>query len=317
MDQKLKAYSYDREQYICQTAVLLIAFNRPDTTKKVFDQIRKARPLKFYFAVDAARTAKGDVEKKLNEQVKKIAKLVDWPCELHTLFRTENRGCGYGPAEAISWAFENEDRLIVLEDDCVPNHSFFRFCDDMLERYEDDMRVNIISGRSHHQGSKFFDNYDYIFTHYAHTWGWATWKRAWKQFDMKMSDYPSFVKNGGTNNVFYDKKEAEFWEKQFENVYNNIEKEVSHSWDMQWVYARLKEGGLGIVPACNMISNIGAGNGTHTSSGFKDIPTEEMQNPIRHPHFVSLIKEYEDLHFSSHVCKSSPFWERFINLIKQ
>ena len=317
MAQGLKESLVNKGGICCRTPVLLIGFNRPDTLIDVFNQVKCVEPLKLYIAIDGPRFAKGEKEKELVMRSRSIINQIDWQCELHTLFREQNRGCGYGPSEAISWAFENEDRLIVLEDDCVPTQSFFRFCDEMLERYKDDTRVNIISGRSHHQGSKFFDNQDYIFTHYAHTWGWATWKRAWKQFDMKMSDYPSFVKNGGTNNVFYDKKEAEFWEKQFENVYNNIEKEVSHSWDMQWVYARLKEGGLGIVPACNMISNIGAGNGTHTSSGFKDIPTEEMQNPIRHPHFVSLIKEYEDLHFSSHVCKSSPFWERFINLIKQ
>lgn len=296
-----------------KSPVLLIAFNRPDTTQRVFEQIRKAQPLKFYFAVDAARPAKGEEEKKINEQVKEIARLVDWPCELHTNFRTENRGCGYGPVEAISWAFENEDRLIVLEDDCVPNQSFFRFCDEMLERYEDDTRVNIISGRSHHQGSKFFYNQDYIFTHYAHTWGWATWKRAWKHFDMRMSDYPAFIKNGGVYNVFFDKKEADFWERQFEHVYKNIEQEVSHSWDMQWVYARLKEGGLGIVPAYNLISNIGAGNGTHTSRTYSDISTGDLIRPLRHPKYVVLRKEYEDLHFSSRICSKNSLIKRIIN----
>ena len=316
MVRKLKDYSNDREQYVCQTPILLIAFNRPDTTKKVFEQIRNAQPRKFYFAVDAARIAKGDAEIKLNEQVKEIAKLVDWSCELHTLFRTENRGCGYGPAEAITWAFENEDRLIVLEDDCVPSLSFFSFCDEMLERYKDDYRVNIISGRSHHQGTKFFVDQDYIFTHYAHTWGWATWKRAWLQFDMRMSDYPAFVKNGGTDNVFFDKKEAEFWEKQFENVYKNIEKEVSHSWDMQWVYARLKEGGLGIVPAHNLISNIGAGNGTHTSTAFIDIPTSEMPGEIRHPNYVIINRDYEQFHFKS-LYKSKGLLLRIYNRIKR
>ena len=299
MDQELKDYSCGKELYVCKAPVLLIAFNRPDTTQRVFEQIRKAQPHKFYYAVDAPRPSKGEAEKELNEQVKEIAKFVDWPCELKTLFRTRNCGCGYGPSEAIDWAFENEDKLIVLEDDCVPTQSFFRFCDEMLERYYSDTRVNIISGRSHHQGSKFFEEKDYMFTHYAHTWGWATWKRAWKQFDMKMSDYPAFVKNGGTYNVFFDKKEAKYWEKQFEKVFYNIEQEVSHSWDMQWVYTRLKEGGLGIVPSHNLISNIGAGNGTHTSTAFVDISVSEMPEVLRHPGYIIINRDYEQYHFNA------------------
>ena len=277
--------------------------------------MRKAQPLKLYYAVDCARIGKIGEEEKV-DAVKAIIQDVDWPCEVKTLFQSENRGCGYGPAEAISWAFENEDRLIVLEDDCVPTQSFFLFCDEMLDRYKDDKRVNIISGRSHHQGSKFFDNQDYIFTHYAHTWGWATWKRVWNQFDMKMSDYPSFAKNGGTYNVFFDKKEAQFWEKQFTHVYNNIEQEVSHSWDMQWVYARLKEGGLGIVPAHNLISNIGAGNGTHTSTAFVDISASEMPGDIRHPEYIIINRDYEQFHFDA-LYKRGGLLLRIYNRIKR
>ena len=318
MDRELKDCSYDREQYVCQTPVLLIAFNRPNTTKKVFEQIRKAQPLKLFFAVDAARTAKGEVEKLLNEQVKGIAELVDWPCELHTLFRTDNRGCGYGPAEAISWAFENDDRLIVLEDDCVPTQSFFRFCDEMLERYKDDTRVNIVSGRSHHQGSKFFEDKDYVFTHYAHTWGWATWKRAWEKFDMRMSDYPEFKKTGGANNILFSKEETAYFNMWFESIYNNIEQECTHSWDAQWVYARLKSGALGIVPAKNLIQNIGE-FGTH-SSGHKavfDLHADEMPDTIRHPLYILPNREYENMHFHNHIHVITPLYKRIYHFIQR
>ena len=156
---------------------MIIGFNRPDTTRQVFDAVRVAQPSTLYFAVDGSRPSK-EGEKEKVQQVRDIIKRVDWPCEVHTLFREENVGCGFGPAGAITWAFENEDRMIVLEDDCVPSQSFFRFCNEMLERYKDDTRINIVSGRSHWHGSKFFDKYDYLFTRYAHTWGWATWKRA-------------------------------------------------------------------------------------------------------------------------------------------
>ena len=165
---------------IVKAPVLLIGFNRSDTMQQVFNAVRRAQPDKLYYAVDGARPNK-DGEKEKVQQVRDIISQVDWPCEVHTLFREENVGCGFGPADAITWAFENEDRLIVLEDDCVPSQSFFRFCHEMLELYKEDKRVNLVSGRSHHGGSRFFAKYDYIFTRYAHTWGWATWKRAWNQ----------------------------------------------------------------------------------------------------------------------------------------
>lgn len=299
-----------------QSPVLLIGFNRPDTMQKVFDAVRKAHPLKLYYAVDCARKGKDGEAEKVN-QVKDIIKQVDWSCEVFTLFQKTNRGCGYGPSGAISWAFENEDRLIVLEDDCVPSQSFFRFCDEMLDRYEKDTRVNIISGRSHHSGTKFFEDKDYIFTHYAHTWGWATWKRAWSSFDILMRDFPSFVRAGGSANVFFDDMEVAFWDKKFESAYLQIEKEVTHSWDMQWVYARLKEGGLGIVPSQNLISNIGAGNGTHTSSQFVDMPSRDMPETIRHPKFVIVNREYEEFHFKRHICYADNLFKRVLNRIKQ
>lgn len=295
-----------------KTPVLLIAFNRPDTTSVVFEQIRKAKPSKFYFAVDAPRERKGEEEKELNQTVKDLVHLVDWDCEVHTRFSDVNQGCGFGPANAISWAFETEESLIVLEDDCVPVPTFFSFCDEMLERYKDDERVTIIGGRSHHSNSSFFDKQDYLFTHYAHTWGWATWKRCWNKFDIFMKDFPEWLAQGGAYNILPNKKHAEFFNKRFEDVYRTIYAEVSHSWDMQWVYARIKEGGLGIVPCKNLISNIGCGNGTHTSTDFKDIPSAEMPSSLRHPSFVLINNLYEELHF----CHSFMKRHSVYNLLK-
>lgn len=284
-----------------KSPVLLIGFNRPDTMQKVFNEVRRAQPLKLYYAVDCAREGKDDEAEKVN-QVKDIINQVDWSCEVFTLFQKTNRGCGYGPSEAISWAFEKEDQLIVLEDDCVPSLSFFRFCDDMLERYKDDERVNIISGRSHHQGSLFFKEQDYVFTHYAHTWGWATWKRAWHEFDMKMSDFPSFIKGGGALNVFSSKREGVFFNKWFENIYSNIEKECTHSWDTQWLYARVKTGALGIVPAFNLIENIGT-VGTHSAKPSEShyLGRYEMPDILKHPKFIIQNKSYESNHFKTKI----------------
>ena len=298
-----------------KTPILLIGFNRPDTMQKVFDEVRKARPFKLYYAVDGARSDKDGEEEKVN-LVQAIIQQVDWPCEVHTLFRTSNRGCGYGPAEAITWAFEQEESLIVLEDDCVPNQSFFRFCDEMIDMYVNDTRVNIVSGRSHHRGFKAFANQDYIFTHYAHTWGWATWKRVWREFDIKMSDFPSFIREGGALNVFSSKEEGIYYNKLFGKIYNQIDDECTHSWDSQWVYTRMKMGGLGIVPAYNLIRNIGE-VGTH-STGHQpcfDLEAEEMPFSIRHPKFVTFNREYEEFHFKTHIKMSVPLWKKVINRV--
>lgn len=132
-----------------------------------------------------------------------------------------------------------------------------------------------------------------------------------------MKDYPEFVRYGGSANVFFNNIEAAFWDRQFKSAYSQIEKEVTHSWDMQWVYARLKEGGFGIVPCQNLISNIGAGNGTHTSTEFVDIPSSDMPEVIRHPKYVTLCRKYEEFHFKCHICYTANLFKRVLNRIKQ
>lgn len=315
MDPISRGLLSDNELYICKAPVLLIGFNRPDTMQIVFNEVRKARPRKLYYAVDCAREGKAG-ETELVNLVKEIIKQVDWACDVHTLFQKKNQGCGYGPAEAISWAFENEDCLIVLEDDCVPSQSFFRFCDEMLERYKNDYRVNIVSGRSHHAGTKFFEDKDYILTHYAHTWGWATWKRAWKLFDIRMNDVPSFLKEGGFINILFTEEEAKFFNNWLSRIHQNIDKECTHSWDAQWVYARLKNGGLGIVPARNLIQNIGE-FGTHSSGHHKafELLSEELPCVLRHPLYVIPCREYDCMHFHNHIHVHHPLFKRIYNRI--
>ena len=283
-----------------KSPVLLIGFNRYDTIKVVFDRIKQAQPEKLYFAVDGARMGKKEEESVI--RVRSVIDQVDWPCEVFTLFREENLGCGKGPAEAISWAFEKEDRLIVLEDDCVPSISFFSFCDELLEKYKNDERVNIISGRSHQSDSKYFDNQDYIFTHYAHTWGWATWKRVWNEFDLYMRDFPKWIAGGGALNVLLTKEQGIRSNKVLQRIYDHIDQEVTHSWDSQWSYTRMKTGGLGIVPCKNLIQNIGE-FGTHSQGHNKanDMIAEEMRKTLVNPLFVVANIGYEILHYKKHI----------------
>ncbi len=285
--------------------VLLIGFNRPDNMCEVFAQIKKAQPEVLYIAVDGPRPDKeGEAEK--CQQCQQLAKQVDWPCELYTLFREKNVGCALGVSGAISWAFEKEDRLIILEDDCVPVLSFFNFCDEMLEMYKDDTRVWQISGRSNHPDSQFFYNKSYLFSHYAHIWGWATWKRCWDYYDLKMSDFPQYLEMGGARNFMPTLSIGNKSNKFYKNCYNHINSVSSHTWDYQWSYIKLKNAALGIVPCKNLIHNIGE-NGAHYTGMPEDIPSEDIPLNFIHPSLVLVNREYDLYHYKHHIKKRSIF----------
>lgn len=293
-------------QIVIKTPVLLISFNRPETTLIVFERIREVKPSVLYLAFDGPRAGKeGECEKCM--ACRKIVEMVDWECELHTLFHEKNVGCGYGPSMAISWAFETAEKLIVLEDDCFPSISFFSFCEELLRRYEEDKRIWIIGGLSIHSKSKYFGAYDYLFSHHAHTWGWATWKNRWEQFDMFIKDAPIFLKEGGAFNVYDYKPYVKRFNRKLKRVFLNIEREVKHSWDTQWDYVRAKNGGLGVVPRINLIQNTGAVNGTHNSIGGNavSIVTEEFEGQLSHPMFVLRNKYYADYHYKHYLCQSN------------
>jgi hypothetical protein len=305
---------------ITKAPVLLITFNRPDYTIQVFEKIRQAKVKRLYIANDGPR--EGNIEdQKAREEIKNIIDSIDWDCEVHILFQEKNLGCGWGPASAITWAFEKEDRLIILEDDCVPTLPFFEYCSHCLEKYKNDTRVWLISGRSHHQGSKFFNDSDYIFSHYGHTWGWATWKRCWNHFDMRMEDLPKFLKIGGAVNVLATEEQGKLYNKMYEKLFHDRGNLQTHAWDYQFGYAILKNGGLSIVPSKNLIHNIGA-VGTHSKSetSVHKMGASEDYKIKREPKFVIAEREYEILHFNTHMIKIfgfMPMYKRFFRKIKK
>ncbi len=279
-----------------KSPVLLIVFNRPDNTRQVFNRIKEAQPPRLYIAADGPRKNRKDDETNCSE-CRNIVQEIDWPCEVHTLFREKNLGCARGVSEGITWAFENEDRLIILEDDCVPQLTFFSFCDEMLERYKDDTRVWQVCGRSHHSDMDFFNHSDYIFSRFSHIWGWATWKRCWEQYDLYMNDFPQFREMGGLLNTAQAKWIGKRENELFEKVYKEIKSvDVYNTWDYQWGYIKNKNNGLGIVPCQNLILNIGV-DGAHTSGRSGDtLPLGDMPTKLRHPLFVIPIRSYDLYH---------------------
>ncbi len=168
-----------------RSPVLFLVFNRPDSTRKVFDAIRSARPPKLYITADGPRPDR-PAEAKLCSEVRAIASAVDWPCEVKTLFRESNLGCKAGVSSGITWFFSHEDEGIILEDDVLPVPTFFNFCDEMLERYRDDARVSMISG-CNLISNHFSPKQSYFFSRYNLIWGWATWRRAWQHYDVAMT----------------------------------------------------------------------------------------------------------------------------------
>lgn len=268
------------------TPILFLVFNRPSTTKIVFESIRNAKPKKLYIAADGPRKGKADEIEKCME-VRAIASNVDWDCEVKTLFRDENYGCGRGVSHAITWFFENEPEGIVLEDDCVPNPSFFRYCAELLERYRDDKRIMEISGNNlRPEGYCPDEDSSYTFSNLNGIWGWASWRRAWNLYDYEMKDYKTIKENGYLNQKYNSVFEKDYFNWVFERTY--LFPEIT--WDYQWEFVKRVNSGLTIVPQKNLVVNIGFGadatSTTSTNNPANNLKCETLRFPLKHPAYV-------------------------------
>lgn len=275
--------------------ILFIIFSRPDTTAVVFEEIRKCRPKRLYIFCDGERPHRPQ-DKQLVAESKQIVEHIDWDCEVFRNYKTENLGCGKGPQAGIDWLFEHEKWGIILEDDCVPSHSFFPFCKEMLERYEHHENIMHISGVNFQEGHVRGEG-DYYFSRHQHCWGWATWKRAWSRFDYDMEDYPRFLKENRINHISPIKKIRQYWISMLDEVYYKHSTDI---WDYQWSYAIWNSKSLCITPNKNLISNIGFGpNATHTQyvDFLFNIPRFELDFPLRHPRKIKADKA-ADLYFN-------------------
>lgn len=270
-----------------RNAVLFLIFNRPDTTARVFETIRRARPPRLYVAADGARTTKAG-EAQLCEETRWVASRVDWPCEVRTLYRTQNIGCKVAVSQAIDWFFDNEEQGVILEDDCLPEPCFFDYCDDLLGRYKHDPQVMCISGDNFLSDDVRESIKDsYYFSNFCHIWGWASWRRAWRGYDVTMRDWPMQGQEV-LRKVFPDNAPLRrAWTQTLSRVF----KGEINTWDYQWTYRCWSAGGLTCLPVSNLISNIGFDDrGTHTVDGqshLAELKTTPLSMPLRHPAKVS------------------------------
>ncbi|MBI5403062.1 MAG: hypothetical protein HY959_06650 [Ignavibacteriae bacterium] len=241
------------------TPILFLIFNRPDTTAKVFERIREIKPKKLFVSADGPRTNKpGEAER--CEETRRIIDGVDWECEVHRNFSSENLGCKRGVVKGITWFFENAEEGIIIEDDCILEESFFAFAEEMLARYRNDERIMHI-GAANFQDGKIRGDASYYFSKLCHVWGWATWRRAWKHYDVQIKTFEKFKTENGISKILKDEKMQAHWMKLFRTVYDN----ALDTWDFQWVYSVWEQGGMSVIPNVNFVSNIGFGeDATHT-----------------------------------------------------
>jgi hypothetical protein len=276
--------------------ILLIIFNRLDTLNEVFEAIRLARPRNLYVAGDGPRSSEPDDVEKVRI-AREIVNRIDWPCETRTLFRNKNLGCKESVSGAITWFFENEECGIILEDDCVPNQDFFRFCDLMLDRYENDSKVAAITGNNFQNGIQRGTG-SYYFSKYSHCWGWATWRRSWVLYQDKISFWPQWSKTKSWHETHCDHIERKYWSA----IFNKVHRGRIDSWAYPWTASVWYHGGLTITPNSNLVSNIGFRSGaTHTldsSSQLADIPSEPLSK-IEHPPAVIRNSEADSFTFEN------------------
>ncbi len=292
--------SEPREMYQTQSAVLFIIFNRPDTTARVFEEIKLARPPRLYIAADGPRASRAG-EELLCKQARHIATQINWDCDVKTLFNDANAGCKNAVAGAITWFFENEEEGIILEDDCLPDNSFFRFCDVLLSRYRQDERVKHIAGGNFQHGKKWGDA-SYYFSSLTHIWGWASWRRVWKDYDKELSKYTANDVVKTLTALYNDEEITTDWVNNFKAVKAH---EVD-TWDYQLIFTNFFNNGLCIIPNVNLISNIGFGHDatrtTNPQNTWANIPVNDI-GEITHPKDlimqihadISSLKEKTDL----------------------
>ena len=298
-----------------ETPVLFIIFNRPDVTFRVFDRIRQIRPRYLFIAADGPRKDRAN-EEELCRQTRSIVNRVDWECELKTLLRSENAGCGIGVSEAITWFFSHVGKGIILEDDCLPDLSFFDYCEQLLQYYDQEERIMHIGGTNSQFGKKR-NKYSYYFSKYPHIWGWATWKRAWDhfRFDLSAIDTANIAEKVFADYTF-SAEEKKYWL----NSFNTMKNKGIDTWDIQWTFACWSNNGATIVPNVNMISNLGfADNATHTRSEVSllaNLHTDSMPIII-HPPTIQIDVKADDLTFRKYNLSQPSFYAMVRNRISQ
>lgn len=275
-----------------QTPVLFLIYNRADLTARTFARIRQAQPAQLFIAGDGAKNAEDALKV---AQTRQIIDAIDWACEVKTLFREENLGCGKAISEALTWFFRQVEFGIIIEDDCLVESSFFPFCEELLQRYADNPQVMVISAMSFlptHAGKQ---GESYYFSQFSQIWGWASWRRAWQYLDFEMKGWDEFVQTNQIKRIApLSRQEQTFW-LAYLQAYKDRNPNL---WATRWWFSVWQARGIVVAPYANLVSNIGFGenstNTKNTESWFANLPTSPVRFPLQHP------KELKILHTADH-----------------
>lgn len=264
------------------TPVVFLIYRRPELTQRVFNAIAAARPRQLFVVADGPRD---ESELERCEATRAVIDQVNWNCDVQTHYADHNLGLRKRISSGLNWVFEQVETAIILEDDCLPHSTFFRYCEELLDYYRDDERVMHISGDNFGYGRPRGVHESYYFSQYAHVWGWATWRRAWARYDVDMSSWPT---EQDTVLAKFDRQdERRYWHKQWEATYHRQNK----TWAYQWMYTCMRHNGLCVMPYENQISNIGMGTeATHTTnqhSPLANLPTHDVVFPLQHPAHIA------------------------------
>lgn len=269
-----------------KTPIALLIFKRPNTTQKVLEVIRQVRPATLLVVSNFPPDDKPEQIEQC-QATRALIEQIDWPCRVLKNYADTYLSCKERISSGLNWVFETVDRAIILEDDCIPDPTFFGYCEELLDRYADDARVMAITGDN-------FDlplrqpHYSYYFSRYTHFWGWATWRRAWQHYDVTMRLLPEFLEAGWLSTLLQDPAAVQWWEKTLQGVYSD----QKDTWDYQWIFSCWVQGAACIVPRVNLVSNLGFDkDAAHNRDAFDwraNLPTSPIELPLAHPPFIRI-----------------------------
>jgi hypothetical protein len=275
------------------TPVCLIIFRRPKHTRQLLQALSVVQPGRLFVVADGPRVGHPDDEQACRE-TRDLIDQIDWPCDVIKNYSDVNLGCGQRPSSGISWLFEQVEEAIILEDDCIPDPTFFRFCEQLLSKYRNDPSVMQISGSTYHRQVLPISS-SYFFSRAPGCWGWATWKRAWTHYDASVQAWPRVKSGDLLKKCLGSPDQSREYEKALDHAYAT-RGSCSH-WDYQWGLACFLNSGLSIFPKYNLVCNVGFDEGaTHTLDSASRVaynPSQAMRFPLVHPGKVAANRKME------------------------
>jgi hypothetical protein len=301
----------NNSKFFIKTPVVFLIFNRPELTAKVFEVIRQAQPPILLVVADGSRSDRPEEAEKC-QQTRAIIDCVDWNCEVLKNYSDINLGCAKRVSSGLNWVFETVESAIILEDDCLPHPTFFDYCEELLDYYQQDQRVMSIAGTNFQFGHQRSE-YSYYYSGFHDCWGWATWRRAWQYFDFEMKLWPTFRESNFLEHKLSNNSRAvRYWRRLFQATYEG----KKNSWFYRWLFSSWVQSGLGIMPSVNLVSNLGfslsySSNTTAEAKkiSYANMPVQAMGFPLSHPPY--LLQNWEADEWTQETRFSPSFLNRF------